>query len=148
MRKFNIVTDYMRKTAGDITLPTRSDVGSAGYDFYSPNDYVCQPNKITKIWTDVKACMEQDEVLLIDIRSSMGGKFRLANTIGIVDSSYYENPDNDGNIGIFLINTTDKPITIHKGERIAQGVFIKYLTTDDDLPLSDIRTGGFGSSGK
>lgn len=148
MRKFEEVLSYMKKTDTKATLPTRADIGSAGYDFYAPLDYKCEPHKVTKIWTDVKVKMEQDNVLFVDIRSSMGGKFHLANTLGIIDSTYYGNESNDGNIGIFLVNDTDEVIYINKGDRIAQGVFIKYLTTDDDKPLSNIRTGGFGSTNK
>lgn len=148
MRKFDYVKEEMRRTDGDITLPTRADIMSAGYDFYAPTSYKCEPHKTTKIWTDVKAYMENDEVLLIDVRSSMGGKFHLANTIGIIDASYVDNENNDGNIGVFLVNDTDDIIYIEKGERIAQGIFMKYLITDNDEPLSQIRKGGFGSSGK
>lgn len=127
-------------------LPVRADKGSAGYDFYAPKKYECKPHEVTKIWTEVKAYMQQDEVLLIDVRSSMGGKFHLANTIGIIDSTYYNNSSNDGNIGIFLVNDTDETITIKKGERIAQGIFTKYLTVDKDCVLFEERIGGFGSS--
>ena len=148
MRKFHVVSNEFRKTTGDITLPTRADYRSAGYDFYAPQDYHCEPHKVTKVWTDVKAMMEDDDVLLLDIRSSMGGKFHLANTIGIIDASYFSNESNDGNIGLFLVNDTDEVIDIKKGDRIVQGVFMKYLVTDDDYPLSGTRTGGFGSTGK
>lgn len=148
MRKFYVVKDEMRRTDGDIQLPIRADIGSAGYDFYSNADYKCEPNKVTKIWSDVKCEMEKDDALLLNVRSSMGGKFRLANTIGVIDSSYFSNDNNDGNIGIFLINTTNETLYIKRGERIAQGIFVKYLTTDDDKPLSETRNGGFGSSGK
>ena len=147
-RGFEIVKDDMRKTDGEIILPTRSDHRSAGYDIYAPANYKCEPHKVTKIWTDIKAYMKDDEVLLIDVRSSMGGKFHLANTIGVIDSSYYENESNDGNVGVFLVNDTDEVINIEKNERIAQGLFMNYLITDNDKPLSDTRTGGFGSSGK
>lgn len=148
MRKFEVVREDMRKTSGEITLPTRADNGSAGYDFYAPTNYKCEPHKVTKIWTDVKAYMNKDEVLLLDIRSSMGGKFHLATTIGVIDSTYADNPDNDGCIGAFLVNDTDEIIEIKKGDRIAQGIFMKYLITDDDKPLSDIRKGGYGSTGR
>ena len=50
-----------------------------------------KPNEIIKIWTDIKAYMKDDERLEIVVRSSMGGKFMLANTIGIIDSDYYSN---------------------------------------------------------
>ena len=147
-RGFEVVRDDMRKTTGNIKLPTRADYRSAGYDFYAPTNYKCDPHKVTKIWTDVKCYMQPTDVLLLDVRSSMGGKFHLANTIGVIDASFYENPDNDGGIGIFLVNDTDETIQIKAGDRIAQGIFVHYLITDDDKPLSDTRTGGFGSSGR
>lgn len=147
-RGFEVVNEDMRKTIGNIQLPTRADRRSAGYDFYAPTNYKCEPHKVTKIWTDVKAYCMANEVLLIDVRSSMGGKFHLANTIGVIDSSYYGNESNDGNIGVFLVNDTDEVIEIKKGDRIAQGIFTIYLTTDDDMPLNEDRVGGFGSSGR
>ena len=146
IRGFEVVKN--KKSNGDATLPARADRGSAGYDFYAPKHYNCEPHKVTKIWTDIKAYMMPDEVLLIDVRSSMGGKFHLANTIGVVDSTYYDNPDNEGNIGIFLVNDTDEVIEIEAGDRIAQGIFINYLIVDNDAPLNKERVGGFGSSGR
>ena len=147
-RGFQVVCDEKRKHPTiEILLPQRATKGSAAYDFYACDDYVVQPNEIIKIWTDVKAYMKVDEFLMLDVRSSMGGKFMLANTIGIVDSSYYSNEDNDGNIGIFLKNISNETLSINKGDRIAQGLFAKYLITDDDNAIK-IRKGGFGSTGK
>lgn len=147
-RGFETVREDMRMTNGDIKLPTRSDWRSAGYDFYSPIKAKVKPNEIIKIWTDVKSYMWYDEVLLIDVRSSMGGKWQLANTIGVIDASYVDNASNDGNIGIFLKNISNEVQEINIGDRIAQGIFMNYLTADNDVCLKDNRTGGFGSSGK
>ena len=115
------------------------------YDIYSNDNYTILPNQIAKIWTDIKVHMKQDEGFIINVRSSMGGKFMLANTSGWVDSDYYDNPSNDGNLGVFLLNISNETQYIHKGDRIAQGMFIKYLTTDDDFVTTE-RTGGFGST--
>ena len=71
----------------------------------------------------------------------------LANTSGWVDSDYYSNPNNDGNIGINLRNLGNTPYIIQRGDRIAQGMFINYLVTDNDKTTTE-RLGGFGSSGK
>ena len=126
--------------------PTRGTKNSAGYDFYAPNEYTVRPNEIVKIWTDVKAYMQPNEFLMLDVRSSMGGKFMLANTIGIIDSDYYGNVDNDGNIGFFLKNISEQTQLIRKGDRIGQGLFLKYLTTDNDNFISETRKGGHGST--
>ena len=91
--------------------------------------------------------MQPDEFLMLDVRSSMGGKYMLANTIGIVDSDYYSNPDNDGNIGIFLKNISNTQLKIYKGDKIAQGIFMKYFKADENETTLK-RLGGFGSSGR
>lgn len=130
--------------------PIRADPRSAGYDFSSPIDVMVLPGQSETIWTNIKAYMQDDEVLELYIRSSLGIKqgLILANTTGIVDASYYENDSNDGNIGICIKNTTGQAKEIKAGDRIAQGIFKKYLITDNDKTLADVRTGGTGSSGK
>lgn len=131
-------------------LPTRNDRGSSGYDFYAPKDIVIYPHEGTKFATNIKATMEEDEVLMLYVRSSIGIKkgLTLANGTGVIDSSYYNNPDNEGNIMGVLYNNTDKMQVVKAGERVMQGVFMKYLVTDDDKPLNEERVGGIGSSGK
>ena len=89
--------------------------------------------------------MEDDECLILNVRSSMGGKFMLSNTSGWVDSDFYSNESNDGNIGVFLKNISDKPLTISKGERVAQGAFFNFLVADNGN-TDDDRVGGWGST--
>jgi dUTP pyrophosphatase len=131
----------------NIKLPTRSTKNSAGYDFYSPIDIIITPQTSMIIWTDVKAYMQPNEVLMLYVRSSIGIKkgLTLANGTGIVDSDYYSNPDNDGNIGICLYNNRSFPVEIKAGERIAQGVFMNYLIADNGN-TDEIRGGGIGST--
>ena len=144
-RGFEVVRDDARKTSGEVTLPTRGTSKAMAYDFYSNDDYEVTPNSIVKIWTDVKAYMKDDEGLILNIRSSMGGKFIMINQQGWVDSDYYSNESNDGNIGIFLKNITEHPINIERGSRIAQGMFINYLVADNGNTDNE-RIGGWGST--
>ena len=101
------------------------------------------------MFTDVKAYMQKDEVLEVHVRSSIGVKKNivLSNITGIIDSSYYNNPSNDGNIGLTLWNTSDKVQVLEANERVCQCIFKKYLVADNDICLHEERTGGFGSSG-
>ena len=94
--------------------------------------------------------MLEDEVLELYVRSSIGVKkgIVLSNGTGIVDASYYGNVDTDGNLGLALLNTSDKEVILEAGERVCQGVFKKYLVVDNDVCLKDERTGGFGSTGE
>ena len=145
-RGFELVSENHKKTKSNrIILPKRSTKNSAAYDVFSSDSYIVQPNEIVKIWTDVKAYMQPDEFLMLTIRSSMGGKFVLLNQLGIIDSDYYDNDSNEGNIGVFLKNISSEPQVIEVGDRIGQCIFMKYLITDDDN-TTNIRKGGFGST--
>ena len=147
-RYFEVVSDKFHKNKGNITLPTRATKSSIAYDFYSPVDTIINPMQSVMIWTDIKAKFNPDEALLINVRSSMGKlPVMIANTQGWIESDYYSNPDNDGNIGIRLFNLGTEPYHIKVGDRIAQGMFIKYLEADNGN-TDNTRQGGFGSSGK
>jgi len=149
-RGFQIVGDrFVQLCRLGPLLPIKADGGSAGNDFYALDTKVISPGDTTIFITNVKAYMEPDEVLMMFVRSSIGIKRRLmlGNGTGIIDSSYYNNPDNDGNILIALHNYGDLPVTIQAGERIAQGIFVKYLNADAYTTMADSRIGGLGSSG-
>lgn len=70
----------------------------------------------------------------------------LANTVGVIDSDYYDS-DNEGHIMVKLVNNGTKNLLINKGDKIVQGVFVQYgITWDDNVKTS--RNGGFGSTGR
>lgn len=144
-RGFEIVIQDKRKHNCEIQLPTKGTRKAMAYDFYSPIDLVIKPNQIGKVWTDVKSYMQDDEGLILNVRSSQGGKVMLANTSGWIDGDYYSNEGNDGNIGIFLLNISDEDYVIKKGDRVAQGMFTKFLTADNGNSDA-VRKGGFGST--
>ncbi len=146
-RGFEVVKAEARKTEGDIILPTRGTSRAMAYDFYANKDYTVEPGEIAKVWTDVKSYMGDTECLVLNVRSSMGGKFMLANTSGWIDADYYENESNDGNIGIFLLNISKETQEIKKGDRVGQGAFFNFLVADNDN-ATGVRTGGFGSTNK
>ena len=137
----------------NINLPVRSTKNSAGYDVEAAEDCIIPAfkpgQKPTLVKTGIKAYMESDEVLILANRSSNPGKkgLILANSIGVVDSDYYENPDNDGHIMYAFFNFKAEDVEIKKGERIRQAIFQKYLVTDNDIAQGE-RTGGFGSTNK
>ena len=147
MRYFEVVKDEFRKNPEvEIKIPTRATEHSAAYDFYSPVNITIPSHGTVMIWTDIKAHMYYDNVLILNVRSSMGKQpIMIANTQGWVDSDYYSNVDNDGNIGFRLFNLGDTPYEIQIGDRIGQGMFIKYGTVKNDN-AKGIRSGGFGST--
>lgn len=127
-------------------IPVRKTKKSAGYDFAVVEGGVIPPHS-TKIFnTGIKVRMEDDEVLLIFVRSSTGIKrgITLSNGTAVIDADYHNNEDNEGHIMLALRNNTDKPITIEDGDNVAQGVFVNYLYTGDTVTAE--RKGGIGST--
>ena len=103
--------------------------------------------KITLVPTGIKCQLEPNQYLELSVRSSTPLKhwLILGNGVGIIDSDYYNNPDNEGEIFFQLINLSPWPIQIRKGDKIGQGIIHTYLVTDDDT-ASGSRKGGFGST--
>ena len=129
-------------------LPERATKGSAGYDFFIVEDTEVPPHTNVLVPTGIKAQIDDGYWLQLAVRSSTPRKLGLilANGIGIVDSDYYNNPDNEGHIMFQVYNLSDvNTVTLHKGDRIGQGVFVPYGLTDND-EVERIRTGGFGST--
>lgn len=151
-RKFEYVnrvtsTGYEMKNPG-FNLPKRATKHSIAYDFYSPEDFVVEPHSKYMLWTGVKAQFLDDEALLLNVRSSMGKKnIMLSNTQAWIESDYYNSKNNEGEIGLFFYNYGNEKWEVKQGDRIAQGMFIKYLTTDDDN-AEGVRVGGWGSTSK
>jgi dUTP pyrophosphatase len=170
-RGFEIVTSFLDK---EIHLPVRATKHAAGYDFEAANDTEIpsiwatgikagwssikelasadsqdKSVKPTLVPTGIKAYMEEDEYLQLANRSSNPLKrfLLLANGVGVIDSDYYGNPDNEGHIMFQFINFGFSPVLIKKGERIGQGIFLPFLKADNDKSEIE-RTSGFGSTGK
>lgn len=101
----------------------------------------------TLVPTGIKCKMAADEYLEISVRSSCPLKYWLilANGVGIIDSDYYNNPDNEGEIFFQIINLSPFPVYLQKGDRIGQGIIHKYITTEDDAAVGK-RIGGTGST--
>jgi len=148
MRRFEIARGFENR---GIILPTRATAGSAGYDIrvLTPDNKPVEimPNESYIFDTGIKVCMEKDEMLNVYIRSSVGIKKHLilSNCVAVIDSDFYNNMDNDGHIRFGVTNISNVVQVIENNERIAQGVFVKYLVTDVDN-ADDVRIGGIGST--
>lgn len=135
----------------DFPMPQRQTENAAGYDLCVPEDVALPPGKLVLVPTGVKAYMQSGEFLGLHIRSSMAVKkhLLLVNNVGIIDADYYNNPDNEGHIMVALQNNGEESLLLKKGERVAQGIFYTYLTTDNDAQVEKMsRGGGFGSTSK
>lgn len=158
----------------DFPMPARKTAHSAGYDFAVAEEIIIPPLKncwellkqddilsldemaaLTKrtkvkpslVSTGVKCKMEEDNYLELMVRSSTPLKYWLvmSNGVGIVDADYYNNPDNEGEIFLEIINLSPNPIILHPGDIIGQGIIKSYIKIDDDNTTVE-RAGGFGST--
>lgn len=145
-RGFEVVSSFDKK---EINIPQRKTNLSAGYDIEAAQDAILPAGKVAIVPTGLKAYMQADEYLGIHIRSGLSIKnaLSLVNGQGIIDADYYNNEDNEGHIMVAFLNHSQQDIKVKKGERIAQGIFYKYLLADhDDEADKQIRKGGFGST--
>ena len=103
--------------------------------------------KPTLVSTGVKCYLDEGYYLELSVRSSTPLKYWiiLANSVGIIDADYCDNPDNEGEIFFQVINLSPFPIQLRKGDIIGQGIIKKYEITDDDT-AEGCRLGGFGST--
>lgn len=148
-RGFEIVKGYEDK---NIHLPIRKTKYAAAYDIEAAEDTIIPVfelgQKPTLVPTGLKAyCMEDEWYMLVSRSSGPKNGLLMANSVGIIDSDYYGNENNDGHFYFQYYNTTKKDILIKKGEAIGQLIFMKYLLVDDDK-AEGIRKGGFGSTDK
>ena len=139
----------------DVKLPTRGTPGSAGIDFYVPNDYpenlrTIEPGERFFIPSGIKANVPSGYALIAFNKSGISLNHGLTVGASVVDSDY------QGEIHIHLINVSDKRQTIEPGQKIVQFLLIEIdhdiieeVAIEDLFYKKTIRgTGGFGSTGE
>ena len=138
--------EQIAKIYEEIRMPVRATVGSAGYDFYSPFDFVLSPGQTIKIPTGIRARIEDGWVLMIFPRSGLGFRYgiRLTNTVGVIDADYC-NSDNGGHIIISLENPSASNVQLPEGKAFCQGIVVNYEIPDGAESEAE-RSGGFGST--
>ena len=130
-----------------IKLPARATNGSAGYDFFAPFSFSLKAGSSITIPTCVNVDMQPGWCLMLLPRSSLGFGYGMyfQNTTPLIDSDFYY-ANNEGHIIAKI--SVEKDMTIHVGDRFAQGVFIPHGLTRSDNRLGLERTGGIGSTGE
>lgn len=154
------------KTKDGVGMPRRSTGGSMAYDFFAQDDIVIRKGEWIEFGTGVffdgserlilklspsGHSTESDDVIAYEVhnwglmlypRSGLGFKYkvRLANSVGLADMDYRSE--------IRCKITADEDIIIPKGVAYMQGVFLPYLTLEDEIQPTEERRGGFGSTDK
>lgn len=135
----------------EVKTPTRGTSGSAGIDFYVPEEYsdYIQPHKSCLIPSGIKANVPKGHALVAFNKSGVAVKKNLHVGACVVDSDY------QGEIHINLANVGENLIKISPGEKIIQ--FLLVPVVHDDVEIVDLENlypietdrgeGGFGSTG-
>lgn len=133
----------------DLPLPARGTAQAAGYDVRSADpEFVLEPGEIRRVHTGL--VMELPPGIECQVRPRSGLAVRhgisLPNTPGTID------PDYRGELQVALINHGPEPVTVARGDRIAQLVFARFevLEVEEAEEISDTARGrgGFGSTGR
>lgn len=137
------------KGDADYQLPKRMTAHSVAYDFFSPIDAVIPPGGMLRIASGVKIRFAPDEAFFFYARSGWGAKHGivLRNNVAVFDHDYYDNPDNEGEAIITLVNTGEEDFEIKKGDRYCQGLFQRVLFAGPEFDKGSERKGGLGSTG-
>lgn len=145
---FHFTMEELHNYYDRIELPKRATANSAGYDFFCPVPVTVSPGQLRIVPTGIKCRLYESYYLELFVRSSVGIRngIVLANGTGIIDADYYNNPTNEGQMLMPLINLTGGCVQRFKvGDRIVQGVIGRfYRVTDDNT--STLRNGGVGST--
>lgn len=130
----------------DLPLPEYKTPGSVAFDFVTRETITVPPRSPARVTGNVAVKTPKGYMLFVKDRSSTTSKKNLICTAGIVDQDYCG--DND-EILIQVYNFSDQPVTVERGERIAQGIFVKIETADwkEVEKMNEQDRGGFGTTG-
>ncbi len=130
-----------------VPLPQYQTPGSVAFDLSAKEDAIINPKEIKLIPTGLIVQTPPGYMLMLSSRSSLAIKkgLMMGNGVGIVDQDYC-GPEDE--IKIQLVNITDGAVEIKKGERIAQGMFVRVNTGEFEEveSLEKNSRGGFGST--
>ena len=127
------------------TIPTRGTPGSAGLDLYSDHSIEIHPGQAVTINTNVAVQIPAGHVGLIWPRSGLAARHGLDVLAGVIDADYRSR------IGVVLINHGVRPVTLKKGDRVAQMIIQPVAMLEpvevESLDETVRGAGGFGSTG-
>ncbi len=131
----------------DLPLPKYETAGAVAFDFLARETVTIPPKEVKLIPGNIIVEIPKGYALIIAARSSTAKKkgLMLSNSIGVIDQDYHGEEDE---IKISVYNFSDKEVTVERGERIAQGMFLRvdqaeWVEVDS---MKKESRGGFGST--
>ena len=142
-----MLTTRIRRLRPDVTLPAYQTAESAGFDLAASEDVTIEPGEVALVPTGLVIEVPHGHFLGVFARSSTPLKrgLMVANGVVVVDPDY-SGPDDE--VKIEVVNFTEQPVHVKRGDRIAQGLFIpvvqaRWIEADD---IRAVSRGGFGST--
>lgn len=136
------------KIVADISLPEYHTRESAGFDIAAGEDVVIEPGQVAKVRSGLIIEAPKGYFLMLTCRSSLSSKkgLHLANGVGTIDRDF-SGPEDE--IKIILHNFTSQPVTVTKGERLVQGIFlpVSQVEWEEVEKIREESRGGIGSTG-
>lgn len=138
----------IKRVDSTLPLPAYHSAGAAAFDLYARVDTTVPAQSLAKIPTNIIVAVPPGYVLTISPRSSLAERLGLLfpNGFGIIDSDYC-GPEDE--ILLSVYNFTTKPVTINRGERLAQGLLVPVPRVEwqTATTLAGPNRGGFGATG-
>ncbi|MBI2475499.1 deoxyuridine 5'-triphosphate nucleotidohydrolase [Candidatus Uhrbacteria bacterium] len=132
----------------DAVIPVYYSTGACAFDLSTIEDVIIQPGEIVRLRTGLVICVPENYVMIVVARSSLPKKYGLCfpQGIGIVDNDYC-GPTDEAQLQ--LLNFTDQPVEIRKGDRLAQAMLVPFAKAEfkEVIKLTNPNRGGFGSTG-
>lgn len=139
----------IRRLDPDLPLPVYATPGSAGFDLYCREEATIAPGAIALLPTGVAIATPPGYMLLVAARSSTPRRTGLSvpHGVGVIDRDYC---GDDDEIRCQVYNFTDTPVTVRRGDRLAQGIFVpcNQAIWDEVASLEAPSRGGFGTTGR
>jgi dUTP pyrophosphatase len=138
----------IKRVDKDLPLPRYETPGSVGFDFLCRESVAINPHSLGLIPANVIVETPPGYMLMVTLRSSTPRKRSLLipHGVGVIDQDYCGEGDE---VKIQVYNFTSKPVTVERGDRIAQGIFVRVDTAQwSEVDRIESKTrGGFGSTG-
>jgi len=142
-----VITIHVKRLDASVALPAYAREDDAGLDLHAAHDAQLAPTARALVGTGLAIAIPPGFVGLVLPRSGLAltRGVTVLNAPGLVDAGYR------GELKVLLVNHGDQPVTVRRGERVAQLVIQRVeraeLIEVSELPASERGAGGFGSTG-
>jgi dUTP pyrophosphatase len=130
-----------------LPLPQYETDGAVGFDLLCRESITIDPQTVGLISANVIVETPPGYMLMVTLRGSTPRKWGLLipHGVGVIDQDYCGNGDE---IKIQVYNFTNQPVTIERGDKIAQGIFVRVDSAEwfEVSKMSSETRGGFGST--